>query len=294
MRKIKMTKIIIRKKKLKSYNIIPFKLILGTILIIILFFILFMSYYNYGKENHKNKSTLLPEKIQIHKYSYETEKFAILTAKCSNCGLISFYIYYLGCINKYILEGYVPVIDLQSYPNPYNNFTVCDRNPWEFLFEQPFGYKLDEVLNFAKHKNYFDCIQDKYRPSETTVYYNKVLIDFWHDVSKKYIPIKNEIIKESNNIMKQLFGNYKNILRVKIRGTDYVNTSPKGHPVVPDIENVILDIKNMTAKNSYDLIFFASEDEKIKARIISEFKDKVRYLNEIKQLIMVIKGINYL
>ena len=257
MRKIKMKNVQIRKNNKVFYNEFHFQLILGKIIIILLLSIEYYHYYIFRKGNHINKNTLsLSEKIQIHNYSYENDKFAILTAKCSICGLFSFYIYYLGCVNRYILEGFVPVIDMQSYPNPYNNFTISEKNPWEFLFEQPFGYALQEVLNNAKHKNYFDCIQDKYRPSETQVYYNKVLIDFWHDISKKYIPIKNEIINESNNIMQKLFGNSKNILGVKIRGTDYVNTRPKGHPVVPDIENVIFDIKNMTYKNNYDFIFF--------------------------------------
>ena len=40
--------------------------------------------------------------------------------------------------------------------------------------------------------------------------------------------------------------------------------------------------------------FFASEDERMKAKIISEFKDKVKYLNAKKKLIMVIKEMNYL
>jgi len=285
MRKIKMKKFKIRKEKVVLYSHAPFQLILGKMIIILLISIEYMHYYKFIKENHINKNTLLlSEKIPIHNYSYENDKFAILTAKCSICGLFSFYIYYLGCVNKYILEGYVPIIDMQSYPNPYNNFTTTKKNPWEFLFEQPFGYTLQEVLNNAKHKYSFDCIQNNHRPSETQVYYNKVLIDFWHDISKKYIPIKNEIIIESNNIIQKLFGNYKNILGVKIRGTDYVNTRPKGHPVVPDIENVIIDIKNMSAKNNYDFIFFASEDEKIKARIISEFKDIIKYLNANKTI----------
>ena len=82
--------------------------------------------------------------------------------------------------------------------------------------------------------------------------------------------------------MKNLFKNSLFILGVKIRGTDYIAARPSGHPVVPPIENVISDIKNMTSKNYYDWIFFASEDEKVKARIISEFKDKVKYLNAKK------------
>ena len=196
------------------------------------------------------------------------------------------FIFIIGCVNRYILEGYVPVIDMKSYPNPYNNFSVSNKtNPWEYLFEQPFGYKLEEVLQNAKNKEYFNCHDESInRPSETTIYYNKVLIDFWHDASKKYLPIKNEIINESNNIMKHLFKNSRYILGVKIRGTDYVNTKPRGHPVVPPIDSVISDIKNMTSKNYYDWIFFASEDERMKAKIISEFKDKVKYLNAKKKI----------
>lgn len=271
--------------KINVYGERIFQRKLEKLIIIIFLSFGYISTFKFKTENNVNQKISLTEKIHIHKYNYENDQFAILTAKCSICGLFSFYIYYLGCVNKYILEGYVPVIDMKSYPNPYNNYTVNNEtNPWEYLFEQPFGYSLDEVLKNAKNKQYFDCIQDKYRPSETTIFYNNVLIDFWHDVSKKYLPIKNEIINESNNIMKQLFNNSRDILGVKIRGTDYVNTRPKGHPVVPSIDIVISDIKNMTSKHSYDWIFFASEDEKIKARIISEFREKVKYLNAKKTI----------
>ena len=181
----------IKRKKINERRIYQLKL--GKPIIIIFLSFEYISTLNFKNFNGLNKNISLNENRNIHKYNYEKEKFAILTAKCSICGLFSFYIYYLGCVNKYILEGYVPVIDMKSYPNIYNNFTTNEKkNPWEYLFEQPFGYTLDEVLKNAKNKEYFDCIQNKYRPSETTIYYNKVLIDFWHDVSKKYLPIKKK------------------------------------------------------------------------------------------------------
>ena len=34
-----------------------------------------------------------------------------------------------------------------------------------------------------------------------------------------------------------------------MRGTDYVTVKPKYHPVIPPIEMVISDIKNMTSTN---------------------------------------------
>ena len=214
-------------KRTKVYEKRIFQLKLRKLIIIIFLSFEYISTLNLKNLNGLYKNISLKEKRHIHQYNYESEKFAILTAKCTICSLFSFYIYYLGCVNKYILEGYVTVIDMKSYPNIYNNFTINEKkNPWEYLFEQPFGYTLDEVLKNAKNKEYFDCIQDKYRPSETTIFYNKVLIDFWHDVSKKYLPIKKEIIKESKDIMKHLFKNSLLILGVKIRGTDYVATRP--------------------------------------------------------------------
>ena len=298
-------------KRIKVYEKRIYLLKLRKFIIIIFLFFGYIRTFNNKNKNKRNKifsstnkrferlklrsPNITKNKVKknIHKYNYENDKFAILTSECSNCGLFSFYIYYLGCVNKYILKGYIPVIDMKSYPIPYNNFTINKNktNPWEYLFEQPFGYTLEEVLQNAKNKEYFNCHDESInRPSETTIFYNKELINFWHNVSKKYLPIKKEIINESNNIRKYLFKNSRNILGVKMRGTDYVTVKPKYHPVIPPIEMVISDIKNMTSKNHYDWIFFASEDERMKARIISEFKDKVKYLNANKTINYDYKG----
>ena len=71
-------------------------------------------------------------------------KFAIIRRlDCSTCGLFSYYIVYLGCINKYINEGFIPIVDLQSFDNIFNGFNVSSstNNPWEYFFQQPYDYK---------------------------------------------------------------------------------------------------------------------------------------------------------
>ena len=74
-----------------------------------------------------------------------------LKKKCDKCGLFAFYIYYLGCIYKYLIEGYIPIVDLKSIQNVYNNFnSSIDINPWESFFEQPLGFTLKEVLKKIK------------------------------------------------------------------------------------------------------------------------------------------------
>ena len=188
--------------------------------------------------------------------------------------------YFLGCLNKYLNKGYIPVIDLKSYPNAYNNYSNTSIiNPWEFFFEQPFGYTLENTLRNAKKINIFECGEDLNRPDERNIFYNKELINFWHDTSKKYIPIKKEIIDETNIIIKKLFFNSNNVLGVKLRGTDYITMKLKNHPIPPKLDDVISDVKKLIVKNKYDWVFIVSEDEGIKKRFINTFKDKIKYLN---------------
>ena len=219
-------------------------------------------------------------KFNSKKYLYQFKKFAIITKESSICGLFSFYIYFLGCINKYINEGYIPIVDLKSYPNGYNGFnTSINYNPWELFFEQPYNYTMEEVLKNAKHIVYIKCDERIYRPDERIIYYNNDLIKFWSHLGKKYIPIKNEIQKESNFIIQKLFNNSNNVLGVKIRGTDYIKLKLKAHPIPPSLDVAIEGVKYLNFKNNYDWIFISSEDNIIKERFIKEFKNKIKFLN---------------
>lgn len=83
--------------------------------------------------------------------NYETSKFAIIRRiSCPTCGLFSFYIVHLGCINKYINMGYIPIIDVMSFPNVFNGFNLSANNIWEFFFDQPFGCTLKETKKKSK------------------------------------------------------------------------------------------------------------------------------------------------
>ena len=219
-------------------------------------------------------------KFNTKKYNYEFKKFAIISKENSICGLFAFYGYFLGCVNKYINEGYIPIVDLKSYPNGYNGFnTSINYNPWELFFEQPYNYTMEEVLKNAKNIVYIKCEERIYRPDERIIYYNKDLIKFWRNIGKKYLPIKNEIQKESNIIIQKLFKNSSNVLGVKIRGTDYFKLKLKAHPIPPSLDLVVEGVKYLNSKNNYDWIFISSEDNNIKERFIKEFEKKIRLLN---------------
>ena len=109
-------------------------------------------------------------------------------------------------------------------------------------------------------------------------------MDFWHNMAYKYIPIKKEIINESNIIMKNLFHSYKNVLGVLVRGTDYISNKPRKHCIPPKIKLVFRDIKKMNMKNKYDFIFLTTEDNLIRNRFINKFGDKLKYLKPKKNI----------
>ena len=57
-------------------------------------------------------------KRKMKEYNKEKNKFAIFSrTRCPSCGLFSFYIIHLGCINYYLSKGYIPIVDLQSFKN---------------------------------------------------------------------------------------------------------------------------------------------------------------------------------
>ena len=93
------------------------------------------------------------------------------------------------------------------------------------------------------------------------------------------MPVRENIIYETKTIMEKLFKKSKNILGVKLRGTDYLAKRPKDHPIQPKVEQVISDVKSMDNRNKYDFIFFTTEDEIIRHKFQPEFKDKLKMLN---------------
>ena len=266
-----------------KYKIVPEKKsrILILFLLITLNILLFLKYkiiyinnnfeYEIYNRNYNNNNINL---------DYENNSFAVIRRiDCPFCGLFSYFIVYLGCINKFIRFGYIPIIDLESFPNIYNKMkaNISSLNPWENFFNQPLGYTLENVKKRAKKIKYFECSSKNYRPSYK-VFYNIILMNFWHNIAKIYIPIKSEILIEANKIIKLLFKGCKNILGILVRGTDYLALRPKGHPIPPKPTIVIKDIKEFDKNNNYDFYFISTEDDILREIFIKEFYYKIKYL----------------
>ena len=220
-------------------------------------------------------------KRKMKEYNKEKNKFAIFSrTRCPSCGLFSFYIIHLGCINYYLSKGYIPIVDLQSFKNRYNLNDTSVYNLWELFFYQPNNYTLEEVKKYAKNVENFICTDNLISYPHYNINNNYTSMNFWHKFAEKYMPIKNNIMNEVKINMKKLFGNSKNILGVMIRGTDYIKNRPKYHPIQPDVKQVISDVKKFDKEYKYDFIFFATEDEEIRIKFLSAFDNKVKIVTK--------------
>ena len=207
-------------------------------------------------------------------------KFVIFIrkVKISTGGLLAYYYSYLGCVHEYIINGYIPIIDLISHPNIFNGFnTNITKNPWEEFFFQPYKYTLESVKKYAKNIKYIQCYSG-YKGPNFNVFNNLILKKFWHNFAHKYIPIKDEIIYEANKYFKLLFKKNKNILGVLMRGTDYISKKPHHHSIQPTEEMVFKDIERIEKKINYDYIFITTEDDLIREKFIKKYRKRLKYI----------------
>ena len=190
----------------------------------------------------------------------------------------------MGCIFQYLELGYIPIIDLLSFENIFNGFCLNSSidNPWEKFFYQPFNYTLNDVKQKGKKIKILECETD-YFPSYD-IFINSTIRDYWHNFAKSYMPIKLEILMESNYIFENLFKGLKNILGVLMRGTDYISLKPFQHPIPPEPEMVIIDMKILIKNNTYEWFFIATEDDKIRDIFIKNFGQKLKFLTYNKKI----------
>ena len=247
------------------------------IYIILIILINTLFYIKKCKEIENNSTYLLNKK------DYSDKKFAIIIRNCSSCGLFSVFMGSLGCIHKYIIEGYIPIIDIKSFPNVINGFNISKSNYWEKFFEQPFGYTLEEVLKNGKRIKTIICDDCVPRLYHTNLPFSEVQKIFWHDFAEKYLPIKKELIDLSNKIINKLFKYSNNILGVLTRGTDYLSLKPTLHPIPPNLSDLIRDVKEMDNRYSYDYIFFSTEDDQIREQFSKIYEKKIKQIKPIEK-----------
>ena len=209
--------------------------------------------------------------------SYGTENpdktFYVVRRAGSKVGLFSLVLTSLGYIKYAVDHGYIPVIDMSNEDNTYMQ---KDRkgNVWEYYFEQPCGYTLDDIRH-SSHVIIGNGIIDGHVPFPgENIAYNEEELKKWRTVADRYLIVRSEIRQEADELWKRLVG-CQRVLGVLLRGTDYVNSRPKNHPVQPTIEQAIDKIDEVLAKQKFQKIYLATEDAGIYQKLCNRYGEKI-------------------
>lgn len=187
-------------------------------------------------------------------------------------GFFSNFGYVVGHLK--LIEGtnFIPVIDFENFKTFYNNTTSINgtENSWEYYFEQPAGYSLDEVYQ-SKHVLFCDGLSHSlgslgFKKNEKEAYFIKTF---------KVKPYINEIISKYNKFFEN-----NNVLGVHFRGKD-INIFP-GHPFGATEKQMFKYTDKIIKEYSIDKIFVATDEQIYLDKYIKNYGDMVFYADNFR------------
>lgn len=187
-------------------------------------------------------------------------------------GLFAHFVPFCGHIRYALSKGWLPVIDMQNYPNAYlSPEKVGKENSWEYYFEQPLRIGLEQayngeniILNKAKEGYVL-------RPTNENIFKHDDLIEWRMLVKLGLLKVKDALMKEILMTREKLFSSTDRVLGVKLRGTDYVTA--KNHATPPSISLAVETIKDKLQGWHYKKFFLATEDKNILKTLKDTFGD---------------------
>jgi hypothetical protein len=174
----------------------------------------------------------------------------------------------------------IPVVDMKNYWTSYSLSTSIhgSENAWEYFFEQPTKYTLDEAYKSQQY-----ILSKGNRIIQSHWLSNKNL-DFVFDSDKiteinrllaTYVHLNQSTRKSLEKIRLMINFEPSKTLGISLRGTDYIEIEPHGHPRQPGIHQIIEGIEKIYNSKRYNKIFLACEDIGIRKEVVKYFNGLV-------------------
>ena len=192
-------------------------------------------------------------------------------------GLMSLLIQALRWMDYANKNNMYPVMDYLNYKTQYY---TGKENAWEVFFKQPARINLKEAYQSKNVTLTGVTLKDKVdnRLFREGVFSEQKLLRRCSQIIKDNIVLSDEV---------------EDCIGVYIRGTDYVKLKPAGEFKQPDIQDVIIKVREFTQKYPDRKIFLVTEDEEYYDKIKSEFVDKLLIVS-FDSFISGYDGKNYL
>lgn len=199
-------------------------------------------------------------------------------------GLMSIYVMYLRYFDYALRRGWIPVVDMQTTPNLYlDENELNQHNAWEYFFEQPCGYCLDDI---SHAKNVVLSSRQLLLAEDYTIDWtsleNEHVLRKWRSLASRYLRYSQnakQYIAEAENEVFPSNEHRNHFLGVYCRGTDYTALKPKGHAVQPSPEMAIEKVRAVADGRDYSHIYLVTEDEDVLKLFKRAFGEKLLTLD---------------
>ncbi len=205
--------------------------------------------------------------------------YYIIRRKPPTNGLFARYNFFVCQIRYALSNGWLPVIDMQNYPNIYlPSEKLGKENSWEYYFEQPLrigleqAYSGENIILSHGELNPPNLLQPNW---DMDFYENKngILTEWRMLIKLGLLKIKPALMKEIDEVRKKLFMPGDKVLGVLLRGTDYLTERPYGHPIPPPMEFALSTIIAALQDWKCNKIFLATEDKNILKTVKNVFEN---------------------
>lgn len=217
-------------------------------------------------------------KWRERKTSYGQEnkdkRFYVVRRANAKVGLFSLVLTNLGYMKYALEQGFIPVVDMSNYDKFYCGADENIINMWQYYFEQPCGYNLQDI---NKSKNVIlgnGIISFDIPFPDDSIAYDEDKLSYWKAVAKDCLIVKDEIAMEVDILKKEMFGEER-VLGVLARGTDYINAKPLNHPVQPMPEQLMEKIDKVLIERNCNKIYLATEDKHFFKMFKERYGDKI-------------------
>tara|TARA_B100000787_G_C16178877_1_gene290585 strand:+ start:647 stop:1675 length:1029 start_codon:yes stop_codon:yes gene_type:complete len=197
------------------------------------------------------------------------DKFFYIIKITPGAGLFSNVLFVLNHLKLAKKKNYIPFVDMQNFPTIYNESQKIHNtfNAWEYFFENYTSININEIYqskNVFIASNLFQ--KDFFKDTNTDD-----LREYFRDNLKV-----NQRYKKIINFFSEKHFKNKKVLGVHFRGTSY-KRSP-GHPLPATKKQILKKIYQLQLNESYDKIFFVTEEENYKNFLVSNLSSKSLFL----------------
>ena len=225
-----------------------------------------------------------PEEHYLKQSDPQKPTYYIIRYMSEKLELSDIYRFTLGHVRYALSKGWLPVVDMQNYPNLYlSPEKLGKENSWEYYFEQPLRIDLAQAYNGE------NVVLSDGNKAEVYPDYSLNLLDKKDDslaewrmlVKWDFIKIKSELMEEIKTIHDELFLPQDRVLGVLLREKDSSAEKIAVQPLSPSLEFSAYAAATKFAEWKCNKIFLMTKEPAVIEVFKNKFDDKCVLLDQL-------------